>query len=90
MESQNYSFVVRVWLESANRDKESAVWRGSIEQVGSDSRFYFSDLDGISRFIQTQIGVKKSSSHPGWQFAWEHFVNGIRNFWTRLFRSNDQ
>ena len=34
----------------------------SIEQVGSDCRFYFSDLDGITRFIQTQIGAKTLSS----------------------------
>ena len=89
MESQNYSFVVRVWLESADREGGIALWRGSIEQVGSDSRFYFSDLDGITRFIQTQIGPDIPSSLSRWQEIREQVKYGIRKNWTRFFhRSN--
>lgn len=84
MESRNYSFVVRLWLESADNEKGHAIWRGSVEQVGSDCRFYFSDLDGITRFIQTQIGVKKSPALFGWRLSWEHLFNGIRKFWKRF------
>jgi hypothetical protein len=85
LDSQNYSFVVRVWLEGTNNDRESAVWRGSIEQVGSDCRFYFSDLNGITRFIQTQISLDTNPSPAGWRLTLEHMQNGIRRLWKRSF-----
>jgi hypothetical protein len=84
LESQNYSFVVRVWQESTDREAGIAVWRGSIEQVGSDCRFYFSDLDGITRFIRTQIGPDLPSPLSHWQIFREHVRNGIRKNWKKL------
>jgi hypothetical protein len=86
LHNQNYSFVVRVWLESTHENEEAASWRGSIEQVGSDCRFYFSDLDGITRFIQTQIGVETSPPLSSWHLFQERMQNGIRKVWKRLFR----
>jgi hypothetical protein len=86
LESQNYSFVVRVWLESTDQEAGLAVWRGSIEQVGSDCRFYFSDLDGITRFIRTQIGTDIPSSTSRWQAFREHVRNGIRKNWKNFLR----
>jgi len=88
LESQNYSFVVRVWLESTYSDGKIAIWRGSIEQVGIDRRIYFSDLDGITRFIQTQIGLETSPSPTGSRLTLEHIQDGIRKFWKRLFYRN--
>jgi hypothetical protein len=88
LHTQNYSFVVRLWLENTHESDETTPWRGSIEQVGSDYRFYFSDLDGITRFIQMQIGAETSHPISGWYLIREHVKNGIRNIWKRLFRSN--
>lgn len=85
MHSQNYSFVVRVWLESTYSDEKVAIWRGSIEQVGSDTRIYFSDLDGIARFIQAQIGME-TPPPTGLRLTWEHIQNGVRKFWKLLLR----
>ena len=86
MQGQNYSFVVRVWLESASGDGDIAMWRGSIEQVGSDYRAYFSGLDRIGHIIQTQIGREVPSTTTGWRLTWEQLQNDIRKFWKRLFR----
>jgi hypothetical protein len=88
LHNQNYSFVVRVWLESADENEEIAPWRGSIEQVGSDCRFYFSDLDGITRFIQAQIGAKTSPPLSNWHLIRERVKNGIQKTWKFLFRWN--
>lgn len=84
MQSQNYSFVVRVWLESTYGDGKIAVWRGSIEQVGSNSRTYFSDLEGITRFIQGQIYRETLPPPSKWRLALEFVQNGFRNVWKRL------
>jgi hypothetical protein len=86
LEGQNYSFVVRVWLESANREQEIALWRGSIEQVGSDCRLYFSDLDAITRFIQTQIAPDIPISISRWQAFRKYVKNSIRKNWKNFFR----
>ena len=84
MDSQNYSFVVRVWFESAYGDGKDAVWRGSIEQVGTNCRIYFSELDGITRFIQTQIHVETPAPPSNWRIALELIQNGFQNFWKRF------
>ena len=57
MEQDTYSFIVRIWQESEEDTDEPMAWRGSIEQVGSDQRLYFYDLEGILRFIETQTGI---------------------------------
>ena len=86
MQSQHYSFVVRVWLEGTHSEQETAIWRGSIERVGSDGRMYFSDFDGITRYIQTQIGVQNRPT--GWRLGLEHIKNGIQKLRKRLLRQN--
>ena len=86
LHSQNYSFVVRVWLDGTYSDGKITIWRGSIEQVGSDRRIYFSDLDGITRIIQTQIGLEVPPSPTGLRLTLEQIQNGVRKFWKRLFR----
>jgi hypothetical protein len=88
LRNQNYSFVVRVWLENPNENEESAHWRGSIEQVGSDCRFYFFDLDGITRIIKKQVGAENVSLLSNWHLIQEHVKNGIRKAWQYLFRWN--
>lgn len=87
MQSQNYSFVVRVWLEGSQSDGKLPLWRGSIERVGSDYRIYFSDPDEVTRFIQKQIGLEPSASHTRWHLILEAIQNGVRKFWKRILRS---
>jgi hypothetical protein len=88
LQSQHYSFVVRVWLEGTYSEQETAMWRGSIERVGSDGRMYFSDFDGITRYIQTQIGVQKPPPPTGWRLGLEHIKNGVQKLWNRLLHQN--
>jgi hypothetical protein len=67
LSDQNYSFVVRVWLESTERiDTTASIWRGSIEQVGNGHKIYFSDLKEITRIIEEQIGLTPIS--PSFNF----------------------
>jgi hypothetical protein len=84
LQSQNYSFVVRVWLESTYGDGKVAIWRGSIEQVGGNSRIYFSDLEGITRFIQEQIYRETPPPPSRWRLALEFVQNGFKNLWKHL------
>lgn len=88
MQSQHYSFVVRVWLEGTYNEQETALWRGSIEQVGSDGRMYFSDFDGITRYIQAHIGMKDPPP-SGWRLGLEHLKHGIQKLWKGVSHQND-
>jgi hypothetical protein len=63
LQSDHYSFIVRIWRESENLENDGAMWRGSIDDVSSNKRLYFNDLDGITRFIEEQVG--KNSGHSG-------------------------
>lgn len=88
MQNPSYAFVVRVWLESADSDGKSAIWRGSIEQIGSNCTICFSELDEITRYIQTQIDLKEHSSTSGLKLAMEHLKDGFKTLWNRLLHRN--
>ncbi len=59
-EQDTFSFIVRIWYETAAERKDQPVWRGSIDYVGQNKRLYFQDLDGIKRFIQEQAGLNRA------------------------------
>jgi len=84
LQNQNYSFVVRLWRENSEGDRNLAIWRGSIEQVGSDGRIYFSDLDGITRIIQTQVGIPVAPSRVKWQL-WSTLKDRVEKLWKHFF-----
>lgn len=62
--AETYSFIVRLWFEQTDNDDRSTAWRGSIDWVGHPGRIYFTDLDRIADFIQTQLGLNHTSSLP--------------------------
>ena len=85
MHQQNYSFVVRVWLESANSNiTEHPIWRGSIQQVGRGSRTFFSDLKEIARFIEEQIRVETDPGSSDFQQLLKTPQEKFKNLWIRL------
>ena len=88
MQDHSFAFVVRIWLESTYSDGKSTIWRGSIEQVGNDCRIYFSDLDGMTQFIQTQIGLEPPPPSSKWRLALELVQDAVRKFRKRLLRRN--
>jgi hypothetical protein len=54
-------FIVRVWYElSAGR---SSAWRGSVEHVPTQTRFYFSELAALNDFMAAQSGT----AGGGWE-----------------------
>lgn len=79
MNNDTYAFIVRIWQESEEGEEEQAAWRGSIEQVGSDLRVYFFDLDGILRFIQEQTGIRTQRQFLRWRPFWASLKAWIRN-----------
>lgn len=56
---ETHAFIIRIWPEEIDKEGNRTAWRGTIDHVGTDRRLYFQDLDGIVRFIQEEIGVKK-------------------------------
>jgi hypothetical protein len=79
LENDVHAFVIRVWNEG-NGPGKTTVWRGYIEHVNHDSRLYFSDLNGITRFIQKQISIQSPGPVSGWRswLSWiTHAVAGV-------------
>ncbi len=50
-----HSFIVRVWLERSKAEINHEIWRGHIVHLPDDKRYYFSDLDDILVFIESQV-----------------------------------
>ena len=65
MQNDQFSFIVHIWREAEDHGDNGSAWRGSIDDVSSKKRLYFNDLDGITRFIEEQVGsiANRSKSH---------------------------
>lgn len=55
-EEQTHSFIIRLWLEEWQDEKDSVMWRGHITHVASGERRYLQTLDGITAFIGPYLG----------------------------------
>jgi hypothetical protein len=62
LQNDQFSFIVHIWREAEDRENDISTWRGSIDDVSSNKRLYFNDLDGITRFIEEQVGNKAGNS----------------------------
>ena len=67
METETYAFIIRVWIEAGTIGDPDALWRGSIAQVGTERRLYFSNLNEAVSFIQEQLGLRLSTPQPWWR-----------------------
>lgn len=93
MQNDHYSFIVRIWREAEDREHNHSTWRGSIDDVSSNKRLYFNDLDGIIRFIEEQVGSMTGKAPLHWttRFAREggRFLSSLiekltlRRLWKR-------
>ena len=66
MQNDRFSFIVHIWREAEDREDSMYAWRGSIDDVSSNKRLYFNDLDGITRFIEEQVGSNANRSRLRW------------------------
>jgi hypothetical protein len=53
-------FVVRLWRETG---ATSRGWRGSVEHIGTERRFFFSSLADLVEFIRVRIGGGSEHEH---------------------------
>ncbi|MCB0208688.1 MAG: hypothetical protein KDJ52_05145 [Anaerolineae bacterium] len=64
MQEDNFSFIVRIWFEATDSALSNHAWRGSIEQVGHQSRQYFQDLNTLCQFIEDEAGLAENPLLP--------------------------
>ena len=50
-----YLFIVRLWSETGNGGL--AQWRGSVENMATRQKFYFTSLGDLSDFIALQLAA---------------------------------
>jgi hypothetical protein len=48
-------FIVRIWYEQ--RGDRASQWRGSVEHVPTQTRYYFSELRALDEFVAAQAGM---------------------------------
>jgi hypothetical protein len=63
-QSDSHSFVVRMWCEADIDEAGAQVWRGSVDHVNSGRRSYFTEIEGLMRFIQGQVAAAASCVSP--------------------------
>ncbi len=66
MHTTPYAFIIRIWIDPDAPDAAAPQWHGVIEQVGSREHLYFSDLHGITRYIQEHTAISPR------RFRWWH------------------
>jgi hypothetical protein len=55
-------FLVRVWYEAS--EMLPGQWRGSVSQVGQDSRWYFAELGELVDFIRLRLALQEAGKRP--------------------------
>ena len=55
-EAEAHSFVMRIWRENGANTRDPGEWRGWIEHVQSEQRYYFRDLFEIPQIITAYVG----------------------------------
>jgi hypothetical protein len=84
VEKETHSFIVRIWNAADAKTKDSAGWRGSIDEVGSGRRLYFYDLESIVRFIREQVAVNSGMPVPARMPTLASLKARIRALWERI------
>jgi len=49
-------FIVRLWWEPDEATPNAGEWRGSVELLGADKKFYFRELSQVSEIIAAALG----------------------------------
>jgi hypothetical protein len=62
VQSDTYSFVVRIWHEALDSEGHVTDWRGSVDCVANGQRLHFYDLDRLVQFIQEHVGLEGGRS----------------------------
>jgi hypothetical protein len=84
VDQETHSFIVRIWNAADAKAKDSASWRGSIDEVGSGRRLYFYDLESIVRFIREQVAVNTGMPVPARMPTLASLKNRLRAFWEAI------
>ncbi len=57
-----FLFIVRIWLVEEGRDR---AWRGSVEQVPSGQKLYFTSLGDLDDFIAWRLSAAAATQIKG-------------------------
>jgi len=49
-------FIVRLWWEPDEATSNAGEWRGSVELLGADKKFYFRELSQVGEIIAAALG----------------------------------
>ncbi|HEV7216110.1 MAG TPA: hypothetical protein VGP33_13430 [Chloroflexota bacterium] len=57
MDERSHSFVLRIWEEPREQDGAEPIWRGSMEEVLTGTRVYFSTLLDLCDHLGRSTGM---------------------------------
>ncbi len=60
----NHSFVIRLWLEEAETERQAEKWRGHITHYPSRRERYFDDFAAILEFIRGNTRRGRPAADP--------------------------
>jgi hypothetical protein len=81
LNSEAKSFIVRIWIESSEEDKDHPTWRGVIEHVGTTDRQHFHDLDTVTQFIVERTGLRPPKTpFDLWQAIKNRILNELKKW----------
>jgi len=58
-------FIVRLWWEPRQDTPGAGEWRGAVEMLGADKKFYFRELSQVSEIIAAALGEMGAKGQEG-------------------------
>jgi hypothetical protein len=65
MSEPTHAFILRIWVEKREDSTAKLKWRGVMEHVESEERFYFDRVDEVEKYLSSYlegIGVSQSNN----------------------------
>ncbi len=56
-------FIVRLWWEPDQAASNAGEWRGAVELLGADKKFYFRELSQVGEIIAAALGEMGAKGH---------------------------
>lgn len=68
LEQRSHTFVIKIWEERRDLAGSLPIWRGSVDDVQTGQRVYFSSLLQLSNYLRTWSGM--AAERPAHRRRW--------------------
>jgi hypothetical protein len=72
LEKRSHTYVIKIWEERRDLVGSRPIWRGSVDDVQTGQRVYFSSLLQLNDYLQSWSGMAADRPWQRLRWPWRH------------------